>query len=102
MPWRKKEKETEKRKKKVWVAVMGDCGAPAQTPPRTGSSRSSRHPAGLRTLILLAQKVIRVRCFYAGDTSVRGDFWAKSSVEIRVFASPTRYMLTSSGFPLLN
>ena len=31
----------------------------------------------------------------------RGDFRA-SSVEILVFASPTGYMLTSSGFPLLN
>ena len=33
--------------------------------------------------------------------SVRGDFWALS-VDILVFASPTGYMLTSSGFPLLN
>ena len=28
-------------------------------------------------------------------------FWAEL-VEILVFPSPTRYMLTSSGFPLLN
>jgi hypothetical protein len=33
--------------------------------------------------------------------SDRGDFWAYS-VEILVFASPTGYMLTSSGFPLLH
>ena len=33
-------------------------------------------------------------------TTDRGDFWA-SPVEIRVFASPTGYMFTSSGFPLL-
>ena len=33
--------------------------------------------------------------------SDQGDFWAQS-VEILVFASPTGYMLTSSGFPLLN
>ena len=33
--------------------------------------------------------------------SDRGDFWAQS-VEILVCASPTGYMFTSSGFPLLN
>ena len=33
--------------------------------------------------------------------SDRGDSWA-SSVEILVFASPTGYMLTTSGFPILN
>ena len=32
--------------------------------------------------------------------SDQGDFWA-SPVEILVFASPTGYMLTSSGFPSL-
>jgi hypothetical protein len=35
------------------------------------------------------------------STSDRGDFWAQL-VEILVFASPTGYMLTSSGFPVLN
>ena len=30
-----------------------------------------------------------------------GDFWAQP-VEILVFASPTGYMFTSFGFPLLN
>ena len=34
-------------------------------------------------------------------TSDWGDFWTLR-VEIRVFPSPTGYMLTSSGFPLLN
>ena len=34
-------------------------------------------------------------------TSGRGDFWAQS-IEILVFASPTGYILISSGFPLLN
>ena len=34
-------------------------------------------------------------------SSDQGGFWA-SPVEILVFASPTGYMLTSSGFPLLN
>ena len=33
--------------------------------------------------------------------SGRGDFWASQPVEIQVFASPTGYMLTSSGFPVL-
>ena len=35
------------------------------------------------------------------STSDRGDFWALP-VEILVFANPTGYMLTFSGFPLLN
>ena len=38
---------------------------------------------------------------HEGQVSDRGDFWAQS-VEILVFASPIGYMLTSSGFPLLN
>ena len=33
--------------------------------------------------------------------SVLEDFWAYPPVEILVFASPTGYMFTSSGFPLL-
>ena len=39
--------------------------------------------------------------FEAARDSDRGDFWAQP-VEILVFASPTSYMLTASGFPLLN
>ena len=34
--------------------------------------------------------------------SVIGEIFLASPVEILVFASPTGYMLTSSGFPLLN
>ena len=34
-------------------------------------------------------------------SSDRGDFWAQP-VEILVFATPTGYLFTSSGFPLLN
>ena len=35
-------------------------------------------------------------------TNDRGGFWTYKSVEIHVFASPTGYMLTSFGVPLLN
>ena len=39
--------------------------------------------------------------YFPYGTSDRGDFWTLP-VEILVFASPTSYMLTSSGFLLLN
>ena len=35
------------------------------------------------------------------NTTDRGDFWAQP-VDILVFASPTSYMLTPSGFPSLH
>ena len=37
----------------------------------------------------------------SSPSSDQGDFWAQP-VEILVYPSPTGYMLTSSGFPLLD
>ena len=60
----------------------------------------------LHTLVVFCpvfsfSKVVIVLTHSVITSNNRGDFWAQS-VEILVFARSASYMLTSSGFPLLN
>ena len=79
-----------------------DDGAANPNPPRrwTESWREPEgHPTDTHMRALREKK--ENHAVKNNQTIDRGDFWA-SPVEILVFASPTGYMLTSTGYTLLN
>ena len=76
------------------------CSLLHHPPPHQAYSKDHAHtPGSLRVLSTVGLSVFSTASSrLTPPSSDRGDFWAWS-VEIRVLASPTGSMLTSSGFP---